>query len=225
MPRNRGPIPPGWVKLLTLGNPSEAELFSAVLATEDIPSQVFGANTSAVDWFYQMFNDVDLIVMEADVDRARQVLAAAKTDAVEPAQEPAEAPPPKDEQGNPLVPVDGYERVADLRDAQVILASSQIDSYGPRLVLRGEKPAGTGKRFVLRVAENDLERAREILAEEADEDDGEPRCPKCGSWQVVERKGVLGSLASLVGAEGRSWYECHSCHYRGHAGEFLNHSN
>lgn len=91
-----GAIPPGWVKLATYGAADEAELVVAVLAAVGIEATVFGANVNSVDWFWQVFNDVDLIVPEEDVDRARQALSRLDLPDVEPAEEPANAPSPVD---------------------------------------------------------------------------------------------------------------------------------
>jgi hypothetical protein len=218
-----GPIPPGWVKVVTYGSATEAELYSGILAAQGINSQVFGANTNAVDWFWQGFNDVDLLVQEGEVEQAKDLLSKAPGDGLEPAEEPKGAPPAADEAGNSLLPVGAFENIRRMRDAQAVLASARIDAYGPRLVLRGDRAAGVGKRFILRVAEKDLESARSVLAEEADEDRDEPRCPKCGSWSVIPRNVVLGGLAKMMGLNELAQFECSSCNYRGGAAEFLNH--
>ena len=216
-----GSILPGWVKLVTCGNANEAELYSAVLAAEGIRSQVFGANINSVDWFWQVFNDVDVIVHESDLERAKEILSRESNNDVEPAEEPADAPPAKDERGRLLVPVAAFSNRGELRDARVVLASQEIDAYVPRMVLRGDRPAGVGKRFVLRVAESDLQRAKTVLAEETEENRDEPRCPKCGSWSAFSTNGILKGLASLVGMGGPRGFECRSCHYRGDESEFL----
>jgi len=220
-----GPIPAGWVKLVTCGTANEAELYAAVLGAEGIQTQVFGANTNAVNWFWQVFNDVDLIVQEADFARATEVLSRASIDDVEPAEEQAGASPPVDEQGRALVPVAAFDNTMDLRDAQTVLASKRIAVYAPRLILRGNRPVGRGKRFILRVAEEDLETSRSLLAEEAADDRDQPRCPRCGSWSVIPRKRFLVALAGVVGLGGPGEFECHSCHYRGDAAEFLKRMN
>jgi hypothetical protein len=218
-----GPIPPGWVKVVTYGSATEAELYSGILAAQGINSQVFGANTNAVDWFWQGFNDVDLLVQEADTEQAKDILSKASGDEFEPAEEPKEAPPAADDAGSLLVPVGAFENVRRMRDAQAVLASARIDAYAPRLVLRGARAAGVGKRFILRVTEKDLESARSVLAQEAEEDRDEPQCPKCGSWSVMPRNVFLGSLAKLVGMNERAQFECSSCNYRAVAAEFLKH--
>jgi hypothetical protein len=217
----RGPIPAGWVKLVTCGTANEAELIAAVLAAEGIQAQVFGANINAVDWFWQVFNDVDLLVQEREAQRAHETLSRASNDDVEPAEEPAGSMPPSDEQGKLLVPVGAFDNVRNLRDAQTVLASARIDAYAPRLVLRGDRTAGVGKRFILRVAEEDLEKARSLLVEEAEENRDEPRCPRCGSWRVTRRTSFPMHLADLVGLAGPGEIQCDSCNYRADAAEFL----
>jgi hypothetical protein len=219
--RRRGPIPAGWVKLVTCGTANEAELIAAVLAGEGIGAQVFGANINAVDWFWQVFNDVDLLVQESDVERAREVLSRTSNDDVEPAEEAVGSAPPCDEEGRLLVPVGAFENIRNLRDAQTVLASARIDAYAPRLVLRGDRAAGVGKRFILRVAEGDLEKAKVLLAEEAEENRDEPRCPRCGSWRVTRRTSLPMHLADLVGLAGPGEIQCNSCDYRADAAEFL----
>jgi hypothetical protein len=216
-----GTAPAGWVKLASYGIANEAELHAAVLAAEGIETQVFGANLSLVEWGWQSFIDVDLMVPQADAQRAREVLSRASIQDVEPAQEPEDAAPPVDEQGRALVPVAAFDNPTALRDAQTILASARIAAYAPRLVLRGEKPPGVGKRFVLRVAEQDLGSAQSLLAREAQEDQDEPHCPRCGSWRTISRKTLLQGLAGLVGRGGPAQIECLSCHYVGDATEFL----
>jgi hypothetical protein len=215
--RHGVPTPVRWVKLDTYGAFNQAELNAAILAGEGIPTQVFGANTNAVNWLWQAFNDVELMVPEADAQRAKEILDRSWSNEVEPAEEPADAPPPADQQGRLLVSVAAFDNPADLRDAQTVLASQNIVSFGPRLVLRGDRPAGVGKRFILRVDEDDLDAARTLLAEEAQESSDQPRCPRCRSWRVTRRWNLL----MAVGLGGSGEFECDACHYRGAAAEFL----
>jgi hypothetical protein len=218
--RDREAVPVGWVYLRTFGAADEAELCAALLGAEGIEAQVFGARANVVDWFWQVFNRVDLIVRETDVARAEEVLSQKPVDDLEPAEEPPNAPPPADENGRALVQVAAFETAVAMRDAQTILASEKIDSYTPRLVRRGERPAGVGKRIVLRVTQEHLAAARKLLAEQAKEDEDQLRCPKCGSWSVSSRKGFLTGLAGVVGLGGPVEAECNVCHYRGEESEF-----
>jgi len=96
-----------------------------------------------------------------------------------------------------------------------------VECFLPVLVPRGDRPRGEGKRFVVRVREADLERARQILEKEgdaSDEDPDEPRCPECGSWRTYAlplsgKKGLLGWL--FAGEPGESGeLECLRCHHR-----------
>lgn len=110
----------------------------------------------------------------------------------------------------------------DLRDAQTLLASERMKAYGPRLVMRGKSPPGEGRRFILRVAEKDLPAAQALLEEESQEDRDQPRCPRCRAWRVHPQRSFFKGLAGVVGLGGEpATMECHSCHYRGPAAEFL----
>jgi len=220
-PRRGGPAPAGWIKLVTCGTANEAELIAAVLWAHGIQSHVFGTNINSVDWLWQVFNDVDLIVQETDLERAKEALSRASLDDVEPAEEPADAPPPTDSKGRPLVPVAAFDNRMDLRDAQTLLASERIAAYAPRLVLRGDRPAGTGNRFILRVTEENLEKARSLLAEQTAEERDQPRCPRCGSWRVMVRKSILSELARVTGLGGPDECICLSCQFHGSAQEFM----
>jgi len=213
-------IPPGWVQLSTFGIADDAELCHAILGAAGIESQVFGANTNYLTWFWQGFADVDLIVREADLQKAKEILAQPDYRELEPMEEPAGEL--KDEKGRRLEVVAAFDNAVDLRDARTVLDSARIRAYAPRLVLRGDRPAGTGDRFVLRVAENDVEKAQALLDQEAEDDADQPRCPKCGSWRARPVKNFVGEIAGAFGLGGKPReMECGACKYRGEAGEFL----
>jgi Putative prokaryotic signal transducing protein len=212
---------PTMVRLANYSSEYEAELAANALNAEGITTQIFGANTNAVNWFWVGFNSVELMVLAADVPRAREILSKASAENLEPVPELPDAGLPVDEQGNPLVIVGAYETVQQMRDAQAVLESSSIRTFAPRLEPRGDRPLGTGTRFVLRVAEVDLPRAQKLIEDEADEDAGEARCPKCGSWRVYQSDSLMNSLAALVGRGRGPQAECLSCHYKAPAAEFL----
>jgi hypothetical protein len=130
-------------------------------------------------------------------------------------------PPPVDEQGNALAVIGMYGSYREMSDAQTVLASARIRAFVPPMAPRGDRPAGVGKRFVLWVAETDLNRAKALLADEAQDDTGEPRCPKCGSWRILQPESLIGGLAALVGLGHERQFECLACHYRGAPSEFL----
>ena len=82
-----------------------------------------------------------------------------------------------------------YDTAREMVDHATLLGSEHVDVLLPRLVVRGsadalEDPAPG--RFILRVRQAHLDNAERLLAElEVDGiDDGDPRCPRCGSWQV-----------------------------------------
>jgi hypothetical protein len=219
-PSSRKAVPPGWVKLTTFGLAGDAELSAAILAAQGIESEVFGANTNNVDWFWQMFNDVDLIVRIEDAPKAREILANPNLRDLEPVAEPAGEL--TDEKGRRLVQVAAYDNAIDLRDAKTVLDSAGMTVFVPRLVLRGDRPAGVGNRFIVRVAEDDVEKATRLLEQEADDDKDQPRCPQCGSWRVRPVKGFIGEIAGAFGlGKGPTEMVCGACKYRGEAGEFL----
>ena len=141
-----GPIPRGWVKVVTYGSATEAELYAGILAARGLTVR-YSAQPNAVDWFWQGFNDVDLLVQEGEVEQAKDILSNASGDGFEPAEEPKDAPPAADEAGNLLVPVGRVQKRQEIRDAQAVLASAGIDAYGPRLVLRGDRTAEVWQAF------------------------------------------------------------------------------
>jgi hypothetical protein len=215
---------PGWTRLASYYSAIEADFHAAVLRENKIPAQVFGANSNVVNWFWQGFNPVDLFVPEQDLERAQAVLKNRPHDDLEPAEEFETAPPPTDADGEPLVVVAAFDNVRDLRDAKITLASANLPTLVPPLLPRGNKPPGHGKRFRLRVAQKDFERAGHILTLEAQEDSDEPRCPKCGSWQVRESSGIIDGLANMIGyGTGTKTAQCGVCGYRGELSEFLPH--
>jgi len=218
--------PDGWVKLALYGTAMEAEFHAAILGNEGIATKILGANLNTVDWFWERFNRVEMFVPRADVQRAIQILANAPHDELEPVAGGENDPPPADKDGKPLVRLAAYETLSELRDAQTTLGSARISTLAPPLAPRGDKPPGKGKRFILWVAENDLQSAKSVLADEAAEDNDQPRCPQCGSWRVHEISGLLSSLAQLAGYDSRPQEaECAACRFRAELSEFLPQSN
>jgi hypothetical protein len=95
-------------------------------------------------------------------------------------------------------------------------------------VPRGDRPPGEGKRFVLRVHEDDLDRARALLDDAEEDEDDDPRCPKCASHRVYPfgggLKGVLArtfGFGGPTGGAGSAGFECLACRYRGPIAEFV----
>ena len=183
------------VTVARCANAAEAELYAGALADAGIPAHVLNRNTNALG-AYVGAADVEVQVLESDAGRARELLNAVQNpDELEPADE-ADDPPPADDEGRPLAleVVAAFEHAGAMRDAATILAAANVRAYTPRLVPRGDRPPGEGKRFVLRVQEDDADRARSVLEAAAEEDaaeggaEDEPRCPKCRSWRSLPHR-------------------------------------
>lgn len=197
----------------------EAQLFANELAAHGIDYYVMNQNTSVLGT-YVGFTYVDLQVREQDVERAAAVLSKLEINPLD--VEPAEAIDPDqplpDPNGNGmLVSAAAFDNPRSLHDAAANLGAARIESFLPALVPRGDRPAGAGKRFVLRVHQEDAERAGDLLAraaqEEADED--EPRCPQCGSYRVMPVPQLRAKLINfLLGRRTPELMECLRCHQR-----------
>src|ERR1700722_15963283 len=222
-PADPGAFPDRLVKIARYGKPGIAEIHAMALEAEGIHAEVFGANATIADWFWQNFNDVELFVPERDAERAAAIIARTSDTDLEPVDEPADAAQPTDERGRTLVPVAAFDSIAGLRNAEAVLGSKRIDAFPPHLRPRGDQPAGQGDRFILRVAGEDLERAQLLLQEEVADDRDEPRCPKCGSWSVYTFPNYWKNLAAVAGLSPKpeAQIECLHCHYRGAKAEFI----
>jgi len=204
----------------------EAALPAAELAGEGIEHQVLNSNVNGLGIPYSGFSDVEIQVHEKDVERATEALDRINADDLEPAEDPAHAPPLFDDAGQPLLvaPVGAFDNVRALRDAQTVLASARIRSFSPALIRRGSAPPGTGKRFILRVLKEDFDRAESLLEESAAEsgEGGEPRCPKCGAWRVYPVSHFWQGLVAGLGLAQRTeeQMECLACRYRGTKAQF-----
>jgi hypothetical protein len=218
------------VTVARCANGAEAELYAGALADAGIPAHVLNRNTNALG-AYVGAADVEVQVLESDAGRARDLLNAVQNpDELEPADE-ADDPPPADDEGRPLAlaVVAAYDHAGAMRDAATILAAANVRAYTPRLVPRGDRPPGQGKRFVLRVQEDDADRARSVLEAAAEEDaaeggaEDEPRCPKCRSWRVYPiGGGVLQAIGKLFGRPAvPEGFECLACGHRGEKAKFL----
>jgi hypothetical protein len=218
---NRG----GMVLLARFGTSDEAELHAAELEAEGIPTQILNSHVNALGIPYSGLSDVELHVRAGDVGRADELLKHAGGEDLEPAPEGGLAEPAVDESENPIpiAPLASFESVRLLREAQTLLASARLHAYMPKLVPRGDRPPGVGKRFLLAVAEDDLERAQ-LLLRQAESDAAEelPRCPKCASWRVFPVSHLLQSLAATFGLAPKpaEELECLACRHRGPSAEF-----
>jgi hypothetical protein len=207
-------------------NEMEASMHAALLDAEHIYAKVLNSNVNSMGVFVSGFTEVEVQVHEADAARAMEILNT-DLDELEPVEEPPDAPPVLNERGEAvrIVPAGAFDNVRRLRAAQTLLASASVRAFPPRLIKRGERPAATGKRFVLQVFEEDLDRAQALLdeAETQDQDDDDPHCPKCHSWRVFP----VGQFWTCFAA---FWHlcpwpqkqmECLVCHHRGLAEDFV----
>ena len=203
-------------------NLAHAGMVAGELSGAGIIAQVIDQNTEALGP-YAPGSDVKVVVLMEDAGRAKEVLELIDSDEVEPAEEPANAPPPADEMGLPvrLAVAAAFDNppAARRRHAPCRVA---LRPFLPALVARGERPAGEGRRFLLRVREEDLERAEAVLEEAEAGDEDEPRCPRCRSWRVFRQTSLLGEVGRFFGF-GRSTpprYECLACRHLGGEAEF-----
>lgn len=198
----------------------EAQLYANELAAHDIDYYVMNQNTSDVLSGYVGFTSVELQVRREDAEHAKAVLATMDIDPadVEPA-EPADPDQPIPDPGREgmLATAAAFENPRSMLDAAAVLGAGHIESFLPLLVPRGDRPAGAGKRFILRVRQDDVQQAAELLsraaAEEAEDD--EPRCPRCGSYRVTPVPQLRRNLVDfLLGRHTPKLTECLRCHHR-----------
>ncbi|HSZ57034.1 MAG TPA: hypothetical protein VK797_15310, partial [Tepidisphaeraceae bacterium] len=156
---------------------------------------------------------------EGDAAVADELLSRLKIEPgeLEPAEQgDANAPIPGSNGEGLLVAAAVYEDPRKLYDAAGLLGAAHVECFLPVLVPRGDRPKGTGARFVIRVREADLERARQVLAADRERED-EPRCPKCGSWQTyllpAPWPGLWNFLTGRATVDARQ-VECLRCHHR-----------
>lgn len=201
-------------------DPMEAQLYANELAAHDIEYAILSQNVATFLGWYSGFSQVELQVHQEDAATADQLLSRLQLDPadVEPAEDSDPQAPVPDPSGNgKLVVAGAYDNPRRLYDAAATLGSAHVEAFLPVLVPRGSRPAGTGRRFLLRVREPDLERAQEILLSDADEHEDEPRCPRCGSWQtyLLPRPwtGLWNLLTGRTAGQPRQ-VECLRCHHR-----------
>lgn len=176
------------VTLRKFHDPFEAQLHANELAGHGIDYALLNQNVNLIG-AYLGSSQIELQVREQDVPAATQLLSHFHVNPleIEPAEDSDPGEPIPDPAGEGLlVSAAAYDNPQHLFDAASTLGSAHVPCFLPALAPRGDRPAGQGNRFVLRVRETDLGRAREILAQAEAEQaaDGEPRCPKCGSYRV-----------------------------------------
>jgi len=198
----------------------EAQLYANELADHDIEYSIVNQNAATTLGWYSGFAQVELQVHAEDAPEARQLLARLNVNSsdVEPADNADPQAPIPDPQGDGmLVTAAAYDDPGALYDAAATLGAAYIESFLPVLVPRGDRPRGSGNRFVIRVRQPDLERAREALRQEPRALDDEPRCPACGSWQTFELPAPWPGIWNfLLGRKlnNERRLECLRCHHR-----------
>jgi hypothetical protein len=125
---------------------------------------------------------------------------------LEPAPEPADgsADFAADDTGArvPLAVVAEFATAQEMMDASAALGAAKVRTYLPDLVPRQREAAAAPPVFRVRVAEDDLPRARRVLSE-ADEDEAdEPRCPRCAAWRVHRKSNLLSWFLDFFRPEG-----------------------
>jgi hypothetical protein len=198
----------------------EAQLFANQLAAHGIDYYLMNRNTNILG-AYSGFSLVELQVREQDAIQAEAVLSQFQINPleIEPAEETDATQPISDPAGEGmLVAAAAFDNPRSLYDAAATLGAAHIESFLPMLVARGDRPAGTGNRFVLRVREGDGERATELLARAAEEEaeDGEPRCPRCGSYRIVAVPQFWRDVMRFIRGDGdrSSQMQCLRCQNR-----------
>jgi hypothetical protein len=216
------------VSVASCGDAAEAQMVASALAAAGIPSAVVNEHTNALGGYVGR-TWVEVHVGVEDRDRAAALVSEIRSgDAFVPEDDPPDgsADIAADADGTrvPLAVAATFETARDMYDAAAVLGAARIPTYLPNLLPRGPRPGGAQAEaqgrppaFKVRVTEDDLPRARALL-EEAEEDEDEPRCPRCGSWRVHREGGsFLYWLKDLfVGgrADGVRALECLACGHR-----------
>lgn len=213
-----------WKGLYYSADPAELQLVMAELDAAGIPYQVYNQNAPHLGP-YAGGTVPEIHVRGPDMERAGELVRVLfeSPDAVEPAPEPEDgsADMSVDADGNPmpLAVVAEYDTPLEVRDAAAVLASARIAGYCPRMVRRGAQAgpeSGSPRRYKLRVAAADLERARAVLdrAEDEAEEEGEERCPHCKSWRIYTVGTFWGNLFRYLARRPATKLtkECLACH-------------
>src|SRR4051794_430501 len=137
--------------LVTIGhynNNTQAAVELSALEAAGIPCVLQNQNVGGLGW-YSVAVPVELQVRRSDVTRAGEVLKAAISEDLEPADEDAtQANDPNDPESPTPVVIAAFEPVRAMRDAAVLLESARVPALLPNLVPRGDRPIGQGKRFI-----------------------------------------------------------------------------
>jgi hypothetical protein len=209
------------VTVRTFYSALDAQLYANELDAAGIRCTLANQNTNTLGP-YSAFSQVELQVRQDEAEEARQLLSHLdlKSTDLEPEQDvDASSPLPGPSGEGLLIPVAAFDNPGAMFDAAAALGAARVECFLPVLVPRGDHPAGAGNRFVVRVRESEVDRAKDVLAREPDEADesDEPRCPRCGSWRTYPVPGPGGGFfALLLGREPKpsGEVECLRCHHR-----------
>jgi len=207
------------VTVARCGNAQEAAIRVNALEAEGIRAITINEHAVANLGLYGAnLGEIGVQVQKNDADLARQVLHAALSDEVEPADEQPQTMPSLRPDGEPLPleVVGRFDTIRALREAALLLESARIRSVPPKLVPR-QGPAGTGDRFHLRVAVDEVDTAREVLADRDEEsEEGDLRCPKCGSWRIFPVGNIIPTIRWFLrmGDKPVAEMDCLECRHR-----------
>jgi hypothetical protein len=214
------PVPVGAVTVQKFHDAMEAQMCANELAAHGIQYALVNVNANVLGP-YVGFSQVELQVRKQDLAEAQAVLSQAQVNPMEVEPEDdldRQVPLPDPEGEGKLVMAAAFENSRDLFDAAVALGAVRIECFLPTLAPRGNRPAGHGKRFVLRVREDDLERASAALEEAREQaSDDEPCCPKCGSYRVRRASPPWPGLVKFIlgmGPAAPRQLECLRCRHR-----------
>jgi hypothetical protein len=214
----QGPRSGKTVTVAWCADAGEAELLCGELHAAGVPAAAMNQHTVALGP-YGGNSSVEVQVPVEDRDHAAGVLARLPDrSAVEPEPEPVDgsAEFTTDEQGArvPLAVVAAFATAQEMLETAAAMGSARIPTYLPNLVPRKQGAEALPPVFRVRVAREDLARARQVLEESPDPD--EPRCPQCASWRVHRQGGgLLAWLGSWFGsgesARGVQAWQCVRC--------------
>jgi hypothetical protein len=219
----QGPRSGKTARVATCADAAEGHVLAGELAGYGIPAAVLNENTSALGaWGGNAVVKVEVAL--EDAERAFEIINRLRSgDDLEPDEDPDDGSAgfATDEHGrcDPLAVVAEYDTAREMYDCAATLGSVRIEAFLPNVVRRPEGAVPSGRKFVVRVLEEDLGRAQRILGEaqsEAEEDD-EPRCSACGSWHVGNRvNGLLARMARWLGGRNDSpdppgQWQCYRC--------------
>jgi hypothetical protein len=191
------------VRIAGCANVGEAELICGELGAAGVPAVTVNQYTANLGP-YAGGSQVEVHVAVEDAEHAAEVLARLPGPKdLEPLPEPPDGSADfatDDGITVPLAVVAELMTAQEMMDASATLGSARVRTYLPALAPRRKGAEGPPPVFRVRVAEEDLSRARAVLAEV--EDVEEPRCPRCAAWRVQRQGTWLSWLLDFFRPEG-----------------------